>query len=121
MQTLRRSPPKPIYYESYTSVFPDHCLAGATNLWQRLPDRTRQHCRGQTHQISLSDELVEQPWCDKKAQVEESNERSIPTSSALIEEAPEDDKMQTQQVCVCRDPIAGFVRRILTALLAGRS
>jgi len=95
-QTLRRSSStKPIYYESYSSVFMISSRSGRLISWQRLSADADEANTAEDKLIkSLSDELVEQLLgAIKKAQVEESNERSIPTSSApLIEEAPEDDK-----------------------------
>jgi len=69
--------------------------SGRLISWQRLSADADEANTAEDKLIkSLSDELVEQLLgAIKKAQVEESNERSIPTSSApLIEEAPEDDK-----------------------------
>jgi TonB family protein len=95
-QTLRRSSStKPIYYESYSSVFLISSRSGRLISWQRLSADADEANTAEDKLIkSLSDELVEQLLSAiKKAQVEESNERSIPTSSApLIEEAPEDEK-----------------------------
>jgi len=95
-QTLRRSSStKPFYYESYSSVFLISSRSGRLISWQRLSADADEANTAEDKLIkSLSDELVEQLLSAiKKAQVEESNERSIPTSSApLIEEAPEDEK-----------------------------
>jgi TonB family protein len=95
-QTLRRSSStKPIYYESYSSVFMISSRSGRLISWQRLSADADEANTAEDKLIkSLSDELVEQLLgAIKKAQVEERNERSIPTVSApLIEEAPEDDK-----------------------------
>jgi TonB family protein len=95
-QTLRRSSStKPLYYESYTSVFLISSRSGRLISWQRPSSDSDEANTAEDKLIkSLSDELVEQLLgAIKKAQVEESNERSIPTVSApLIEEAPEDDK-----------------------------
>ncbi|HJX92756.1 MAG TPA: energy transducer TonB [Pyrinomonadaceae bacterium] len=95
-QTLRRSSStKPIYYESYSSVFLISSRSGRLISWQRLSADADEANTAEDKLIkSLSDELVEQLLgAIKKTQVEESNERAIPTSSApLIEEAPEDDK-----------------------------
>ena len=95
-QTLRRSSStKPFYYESYTSVFLISSRSGRLISWQRPSSDSDEANTAEDKLIkSLSDELVEQLLgAIKKAQVEERNERSIPTVSApLIEEAPEDDK-----------------------------
>jgi len=95
-QTLRRSSStKPIYYESYSSVFLISSRSGRLISWQR-PSADADEANTAENKLikSLSDELVERLLAAiKKALVEESNERAIPTSSApLIEEAPEDDK-----------------------------
>jgi TonB family protein len=94
--TLRRSSSqKPTYYEAYASIFLISSRSGRLISWQRLSADGEEANTAEEKLIKfLSDDLVEQLLTAiKKAQVDESNERAIPTSSApLIEEAPEDDK-----------------------------
>jgi hypothetical protein len=80
-QTLRRtSSTKPIYYESYSSVFLISSRSGRLISWQRPSADADEANTAEDKLIkSLSDELVEQLLAAiKKALVEESNERCDP-------------------------------------------
>jgi len=100
-QTLRRSSSTtPVYYESYCSIFLISSRSGRLVSWQRL---NAEASEGDTAENSLikvvSDQLVDELVSSlKKAEVDERNERAVPSSAApLIEEAPEDDKSADAQ------------------------
>jgi len=97
-QTLRRSSSTtPVYYESYSSVLVISSRTGRLILWDRFA--------AESDAVKDAEEKLNKTFSDsqavnryldaiRKAQLEESNQRSSPVdqSAPLIEDAPEDEK-----------------------------
>jgi TonB family protein len=102
-QTLRRSSfQSPVYYESYCSIFLVSSRTGRLLLWNRP---SFQHDEATVAQARLSqylsgDALLHQLMVNiRRAQEDERIQRTIPATitEALIEEAPEDEKVAAEQ------------------------
>lgn len=101
-QTIRRSSSaKPVFYESYCSVFVISSRSGKLAHWNRLsaeadtPNKAEEQLLGQLNQVDFI-QLVSSAI--KQAQVTEQAERSIINVDApLIQEAPDDEKIAEAQ------------------------
>jgi TonB family protein len=102
-QTLRRSSfDTPIYYESYCSIFLVSARTGRLILWERpsfeMPQATNAEAKLSQY---LSDDAFAQRLIGKikKSHEDERIQRTVLTASAeaLIEEAPEDEKVAEAQ------------------------
>ena len=102
-QTLRRSSfQSPVYYESYCSIFLVSSRTGRLLLWNRP---SFQHDEATVAEARLSqylsgDALLHQLMVNiRRAQEDERIQRTIPATitEALIEEAPEDEKVAAEQ------------------------
>ena len=102
-QTLRRSSfEKPVYFESYCSIFVVSTRTGKLLLWDRPSFENSEATRAEA---LLSQHLADDAFTSrliaviKKAQEDERIQRTVLNSTvdAVIEEAPEDEKVATDQ------------------------
>lgn len=102
-QTLRRSSfEKPVYFESYSSIFLVSTRTGKLLLWDRPSFENSEATRAET---LLSQHLADDAFTNrliaviKKAQEDERIQRTVlnPSVDAVIEEAPEDEKVAADQ------------------------
>jgi len=102
-QTLRRSSfKKPVYFESYCSIFVVSTRTGKLLLWDRPSFENTEATRAEA---LLSQHLADDAFTSrliaviKKAQEDERIQRTVLNSTvdAVIEEAPEDEKVATDQ------------------------
>ena len=102
-QTLRRSSfEKPVYFESYCSIFVVSTRTGKLLLWDRPSFENSEATRAEA---LLSQHLADDAFTSrliaviKKAQEDERIQRTVLNSpvDAVIEEAPEDEKVATDQ------------------------
>ena len=102
-QTLRRSSfKKPVYFESYCSIFVVSTRTGKLLLWDRPSFENSEATRAEA---LLSQHLADDAFTSrliaviKKAQEDERIQRTVLNSTvdAVIEEAPEDEKVATDQ------------------------
>ena len=102
-QTLRRSSfEKPVYFESYCSIFVVSTRTGKLLLWDRPSFENTEATRAEA---LLSQHLADDAFTSrliaviKKAQEDERIQRTVLNSTvdAVIEEAPEDEKVATDQ------------------------
>lgn len=101
-QTIRRSSSaKPVFYESYCSVFVISSRSGKLAHWNRLsaeadtPNKAEEQLLGQLNQVDFIQHVSS---AIKQAQVNEQAQRSIINVDApLIEEAPDDEKIAGAQ------------------------
>ena len=102
-QTLRRSSfEKPVYFESYCSIFVVSTRTGKLLLWDRPSFENSEATRAEA---LLSQDLADDAFTSrliaviKKAQEDERIQRTVlnPSVDAVIEEAPEDEKVAADQ------------------------
>ena len=102
-QTLRRSSfEKPVYFESYCSIFVVSTRTGKLLLWDRP---SFENTEATMAEALLSQHLADDAFTSrliaviKKAQEDERIQRTVLNSTvdAVIEEAPEDEKVATDQ------------------------
>ena len=101
-QTIRRSSSaKPVFYESYCSVFVISSRSGKLAHWNRLsaeadtPNKAEEQLLGQLNQVDFIQHVSS---AIKQAQTTEQAQRSIINVDApLIEEAPDDEKIAEAQ------------------------
>ena len=102
-QTLRRSSfEKPVYFESYCSIFLVSTRSGKLLFWDRPSFESTEATRAES---SLSQHLADNAFTKRliaaisKAQEDERIQRTVLTTSidAVIEEAPEDEKVAATQ------------------------
>ncbi|HSE33408.1 MAG TPA: energy transducer TonB [Pyrinomonadaceae bacterium] len=101
-QTIRRSSSaKPVFYESYCSVFVISSRSGRLAHWERLSidDETPSKAEEQLLNRLSQPEFIQRVFAAiKQAQVAEQAQRSIINVDApLIEEAPDDEKIAQAQ------------------------
>jgi TonB family protein len=102
-QTLRRSSSKiPVYFESYSSLLLISSRTGRLILWDRLTfeSATSKDAEEKLNK-TISDSLTTERYLEaiRKAQVEESNERTtaVDQNAPLVEDAPDDEKSAAAQ------------------------
>ena len=102
-QTLRRSSfEKPVYFESYCSIFMVSTRTGKLLFWDRPSFENSEATRAEA---LLSQHLADDAFTNrliaviKKAQEDERVQRTVlnPSVDAVIEEAPEDEKVAADQ------------------------
>jgi len=101
-QTIRRSSSlKPVFYESYCSVFVISSRSGKLARWERLsaeaekPQDAEQQLLSQLDQMAFIQRVASSI---KQAQMTEQAQRSVINADApLIEEAPDDEKIAEAQ------------------------
>ena len=97
-QTLRRSSSNaPIYYESYLTLFLISARTGRLVFWDRLNAKSNDEGDAETLLSKiLSESGANERWLSslRKAQIDESNERSVDLDlgAPILEEAPGDDQ-----------------------------
>ncbi len=97
-QTLRRSSSsKPIFYESYCSIFLISSRSGKLALWERpMVESSTSHESQQLlmHQLSMHSLIERMEKALKQTASDERKQRSLVTDAApVIEQAPDDEKV----------------------------